>query len=176
MNGKRLMSFIACVTLASFMVMGCDSGTLHGNGNANNANTNLNANRADANANRNDGRANSNMSRDDFDRQKDSFAKQARDLGRTIGTGADDLWIWTKIRAALASADDLRDSTINVDVDNNVATLSGTVANAAQKTRAAQVARGIEGVKNVVDKLQVGASGTGANTNGNRNGNGNRRQ
>ena len=168
MNGKRLMWLIACVTLASFMAMGCDSANLNGNGNgnANNANSNLNANRAEANSNRNDGRANANISRDDFDRQKDSFAKQARDMGRTIGSGADDLWIWTKVRAALASADDLRDSTINVDVDNNVATLSGTVANAAQKTRAAQVARGIEGVKNVVDKLQVSAGG---NTNGNAN-------
>ena len=167
MNGKRLMWFIACATIASFVAMGCGP-TTNGNGNANNANANLNANRAEANTNRNDRGPNANMSRDDFDRQKDSFARQARELGHTIGTGADDLWICTKVRAALASADDLRDSTINVDVDNNVATLSGTVANASQKTRAAQVARGIEGVKNVVDKLQVAAGGN-ANVNGNAN-------
>jgi hypothetical protein len=167
MKRKRLITLIAGITLASFIAAGCDTAT-H---NANNANTNLNANasRADNNANRNDGRPNANMSREDFDKQKDSIGKQARDLGRTIGSGANDLWIWTKTRSALAAADDLRDSTINVDVENDVVTLTGTVASAAQKTRASQVARGIEGVKNVVDKLQVSSGNT------NRNGNANRR-
>lgn len=169
MNRKRLMLFIAGITFASFIAAACDTAT-H---NANNANTNLNANasRADNNANRTDGRANANMSREDFDRQKDSIGKQARDLGRTIGSGANDLWIWTKTRSALAAADDLRDSTINVDVENDVVTLSGTVANAAQKSRASQVARGIEGVKNVVDKVQISSG----NTNGNVSRNANRR-
>jgi len=50
-------------------------------------------------------------------------------------------------RAVLATTEDLRDSTINVDVDNAVVTLSGTVANAAQKSKAEQVARGVTGPK-----------------------------
>jgi len=54
---------------------------------------------------------------------------------------------------------DLRDSTINVDVENEVVTLSGTVANAAQKRKAEDVARGIEGVKKVRSQLTITASG-----------------
>jgi len=175
MNRKSLTFFIAGLTLASFIAVGCNSANNNGNANHNgNANLNANANRADTSAGRN---ANGNMSREDFDRQKDSIGKQARDLGRTIGSGADDLWIWTKTRSALATADDLRDSTINVDVDNNVATLSGSVANAAQKARAVQVARSVEGVKNVVDKLQVSSGNANANrpSNANRPANANRR-
>jgi hyperosmotically inducible periplasmic protein len=58
----------------------------------------------------------------------------------------------------LATTDDLRDSTINVDVDNAIVTLSGTVATQAQKTKAAQVAKGVEGVKNVRNNLVVSAN------------------
>jgi hyperosmotically inducible protein len=69
----------------------------------------------------------------------------------------------------LAAADDLRDSTINVDVDNGVVTLTGTVASAAQKTRAEQVAKTVDGVKSVRNQLKVAAD----NANANRNANGN---
>jgi len=58
----------------------------------------------------------------------------------------------------LATSDDLSDSTINVDVDNAVVTLSGTVATQAQKTKAAQVAKGVEGVKSVRNNLTVKAN------------------
>ena len=60
-----------------------------------------------------------------------------------------------KTRFDLAAADDLRDSTINVDVDNDVVTLTGTVASAAQKTRAEAVAKAVEGVKTVRNQLKV---------------------
>ena len=53
------------------------------------------------------------------------------------------------------TADDLRDSTINVDVVNDVVTLKGTVETAAQKTKAEQVTKGIEGVKSVKNELTV---------------------
>ena len=80
-------------------------------------------------------------------------------LGRKIGAGANDGWLWTKTRAALAAEDDLRDSTINVDVENEVVTLSGTVVSADQKRKAEEVARGIEGPKNVRNQLTISATG-----------------
>ncbi len=80
-------------------------------------------------------------------------------MGRKIGAGANDGWLWTKTRAALAAEDDLRDSTINVDVENEVVTLSGTVASAVQKRKAEEVARGVEGPKNVRNQLTISASG-----------------
>jgi len=72
-----------------------------------------------------------------------------------IGQGKNDSWLWLKTRAALAAANDLRESTINVDVVNSVVTLRGTVANSAQKTKTEQVIKGIEGVKAVKNLLKV---------------------
>lgn len=95
------------------------------------------------------------MTREEYEKNKESYTEEAKRLGRKIGTGANDGWLWTKTRAALAAEDDLRDSTINVDVENEVVTLSGTVANAAQKRKAEDVARGIEGVKNVRSQLTI---------------------
>ena len=100
---------------------------------------------------------NANITRADYDRDKDRYAKEAKDAGRTIGSGVNDGWLWTKTRAALATTNDLRDSTINVDVNNDVVTLSGTVGTEAQKTQAATVAKGIEGVKSVTNNLKVQA-------------------
>jgi osmotically-inducible protein OsmY len=75
-----------------------------------------------------------------------------------------DAWLWTKTRFDLAAADDLRDSTIDVDVDNGVVTLTGTVASAAQKTRAEQAVKSVEGVKSVKNQLKVAADNANANT------------
>lgn len=72
-----------------------------------------------------------------------------------IGTGRNDEWIWTKVRAALASVDGLRDSTIDVAVDNSVVTLSGSVPEAAQKEKAGIVVRSIEGVKSLRNMLII---------------------
>ena len=69
-----------------------------------------------------------------------------------------------KTRFDLAAVDDLRDSTINVDVDNAVVTLTGTVASAAQKTRAEQSVKTVEGVKSVRNQLKVVSGNANANT------------
>jgi BON domain len=165
MNIKKLTASIAGAAVSAVLV-GCETPTnTNTNTNANmavvnaNMNTNMNAN-MNANANTNSSRrtVNANISREEYERDKDSFAEEARNLGRTIGTGANDGWIWTKTRALLATTDDLRDSTVNVDVDNAVVTLSGTVATPAQRTKAVQVARGVEGVKSVQNKLTVSPS------------------
>jgi len=142
-----------------------------------NRNTNTNTNNANtaasptptavANANTNTRKA----SREEYERDKErndrEAREQARGSGRTIGTGLNDAWLWTKTRFDLAAADDLRDSTINVDVDNAVVTLTGTVANAAQKTRAQQVVKSVEGVKSVKDQLKIASSNANANANAN---------
>jgi hyperosmotically inducible protein len=158
------------LALAAFAVLSlaCDQ-TTNTNTNANvNANSNLNANRAtpavnanaNANANTTTGRA---PTREEYDRDRDRYAREARESGRTVGSGANDGWLWVKTRFELAAADDLRDSTINVDVDNAVVTLTGTVATAAQKTRAQAVARAVEGVTNVRNNLTVSSGNANAN-------------
>jgi osmotically-inducible protein OsmY len=163
MNSKGIVAFIAGVTLI-LLAIGCETAT-NTNTNTNvavsNANTNANLNtntNANMNTNANRRTVNANISREEYEKGKESFAEEAKRLGRTIGTGANDGWLWTKTRAVLATTDDLRDSTINVDVDNAVVTLSGTVATQAQKTKAAQVAKGVEGVKIVKNSLVVSAN------------------
>jgi len=172
MRGDQLRITIAAGALALFAV-GCDQ-TTHTNTNAPvNANANKNAiivTNANSNTVANTNRNDRDITRADFDKEKDKYEREAKDAGRKIGSGADDLWIWTKTRAALLAADDLRDSTINVDVDNNALTLTGTVANAGQKTKAEQVAKGIEGVKSVKNQLTVSAVATDTPTNTNKKG------
>ncbi|HVF47729.1 MAG TPA: BON domain-containing protein [Pyrinomonadaceae bacterium] len=117
-------------------------------------------------------RTNSNVSRTDYDKNRAEYEK---DRGSsTIGQGVNDSWIWFKTRAALATTDDLRDSTINVDVVNDVITLKGTVGTAAQKASAEKVAKTIEGQKGVKNELTVkpadslGNRVVNGNTSGNR--------
>lgn len=173
----RITGFIGAIGLA-LAFTGCNTETA----NTNNANANANANvaaNANANANANT-TANANTgtrrapTREEYERNKESYQREAKQSGRTVGTGLNDGWLWVKTRFDLAAADDLRDSTINVDVDNAVVTLSGTVATAAQSTKAAQVAKAVEGVKNVKNMLKVSAGNTNAataNKNANKNAN-----
>ncbi len=126
-----------------------------------NANANLNSNVAVVrNENRNAAttvNANRELTREEIERE-------ARGLGSRIGQGAQDAYIWSKVRGALLTANDLRDSTINVDVDNEVVTLRGSVANADQRRRAEEIAKGIEGVKSVRNELKISTMGE-TNTN-----------
>ena len=59
-----------------------------------------------------------------------------------------------------------------MDVVNDVVTLKGTVATAAQKTRAEEVAKGIDGVKSVKNELKVAPADSVTNMSGNSNSNG----
>lgn len=97
------------------------------------------------------------LTREEFDKDKAKYEAEAKEEKASIGTGANDLWLWTKTRAELATVDELRDSTINVDVDNAVVTLKGTVGSAAQKDAAVKAAKSVEDVKDVKDMLKVDA-------------------
>jgi len=170
---RRITGFIVVAALAA-LVAGCDN-TANSNATANrNANVNANATAtatptpvANTNSNRPPTRA-------EYEANKERYNREAKESGRKVGTGANDTWLWIKTRFDLAAADDLRDSTINVDVENDVVTLSGTVASAAQKTRAEAVAKSVEGVKSVRNQLKVQANtNANANANANRNANAN---
>jgi len=129
--------FLGLITLAvlSVILAGCN-GAANDNRVVNtNANTNANLTPTPTPvvANTNSNRA---PTRAEYERNKEQYQREAKQSGRTVGTGLNDGWLWVKARFDLAAADDLRDSTINVDVENAVVTLSGTVASAAQRTRA----------------------------------------
>jgi hypothetical protein len=152
-------------TFATALLLAGCSETANTNLNANanlnaNTNANLRANANTANANANTNQA---PTRAEYEKNKQTYADQAKGLGRKIGTGLDDGWLWTKTRFDLAAVDDLRDSTINVDVENAVVTLSGTVASAEQKAKAETTAKAVEGVKSVKNMLKI--ANASANTN-----------
>jgi len=146
------------------LIAGCDN-----TANENRAAVNANANTA-ANANipatstpvttaNNNRRA---PTREEYERDKERYSREAKESGRTVGTGLNDGWLWVKTRFDLAAADDLRESTINVDVDRAVVTLTGTVASATQRVRAETVAKSVEGVTGVKNMLKVQAANANA--------------
>ena len=157
---NRVTGLIMTVVLVTALAA-CNGGTNY-NANTNNAN----ANRAPSPTPTAVANTNTAPTREAYDRDKERSDREAREearrSGRTIGTGANDAWLWVKTRFDLAAVDDLRDSTINVDVDNAVVTLTGTVASAAQRTRAEQSVKTVEGVKSVRNQLKVAADNTNA--------------
>lgn len=66
-----------------------------------------------------------------------------------------DAWLTAKTKLALLADEDVSGSSINVDTSSAVVTLKGEVEDQAQKARALQIARGIEGVKQVQDHLTI---------------------
>ena len=161
MKKHGLLLILGIAVLAP--VAACND-TANQNGNAN-ATPAATATPARANANTAKG-----VTREEYEKNKETYAQQAKDLGRKVGTGLNDGWLWTKTRLDLAAADDLRDSTINVDVVDGVVTLSGTVATADQKAKAESIAKSVAGVKQVKNMLKVApAANTNANTKANAN-------
>ncbi|HEY6802098.1 MAG TPA: BON domain-containing protein [Pyrinomonadaceae bacterium] len=166
MRSKIIAPLVILAT--AFVISACNQ-TENSNSNTarTNANSNANANGPIAsttpvpNTNDNSRRA---PTREDYERDKDKYSKQAKDTGRKVGTGVNDGWLWVKTRFDLAAVDDLRDSTINVDVDNAVVTLTGTVATQPQIAKADETAKAVEGVKGVKNMLKV-APNVNANTN-----------
>jgi hyperosmotically inducible protein len=66
-----------------------------------------------------------------------------------------DGWITSRVKTKFMADDTLRASAINVDTDNHVVTLTGAVPNAAARASALAMAKEVEGVRRVVDKLKV---------------------
>jgi hyperosmotically inducible protein len=85
----------------------------------------------------------------------------AQDAGKPVqapppkNADSPDAWLTAKVKLALLTAKDVPALSIDVDTVNDVVTLSGKVAEEGEKTRAGDVAKGVEGVKNVKNILQV---------------------
>jgi hyperosmotically inducible protein len=81
---------------------------------------------------------------------------------KSTGRAIDDGWIKSKIYAQYMADWNtvLDDSNIDIDVNNNVVTLNGTVKSAQAKAKAVATAKATDGVKSVRDNLRVAAPGT----------------
>jgi hypothetical protein len=83
-------------------------------------------------------------------------AAEARSVGQVI----DDATVVAEIKAKL-TADKISNLTqVGVKADSGIVTLSGTVDSEERRTRAAQIASGVHGVKGIVNTIQVKTAGT----------------
>ncbi len=69
--------------------------------------------------------------------------------------GVDDSAVTAGVKAALLADAGLSTVTIGVDTQKGVVTLSGTVDTDALKAKAGEIAKGVKGVKSVVNNLTV---------------------
>ena len=73
----------------------------------------------------------------------------------TFACAASDPGITTAVKSKLTTDDTVKAHQIDVDTKEGVVTLTGTVDSAAAKSRAVELARGTDGVRNVVDNISV---------------------
>jgi hyperosmotically inducible protein len=72
-----------------------------------------------------------------------------------MGAKLDDSVITGKVKAALLDDKDVKSGQINVETKNGVVSLGGFVSGDKVKSRAVAVAKGVSGVKSVVDAMYV---------------------
>lgn len=78
----------------------------------------------------------------------------------TIACSQSDPGITTAVKSKLAADDVVKSYRIDVDTADGVVTLNGAVDTPAARERAVELARGTEGVRNVVDELTVSPGAT----------------
>ena len=78
-----------------------------------------------------------------------------KDATEKVKTTTSDAWIVSKTKIALYADERVSGSAINVDANGGVVTLRGKVGSDAEKKTAAEVAKGIEGVTQVKNNLEV---------------------
>jgi osmotically-inducible protein OsmY len=72
-----------------------------------------------------------------------------------VACGVDDAAVTTSVKAALLADSGLSSATIGVDTQKGVVTLSGMVNSDVLKAKAEEIAKGVKGVKSVVNNLTV---------------------
>ena len=83
-----------------------------------------------------------------------------RDPNRSAGEAVDDTVIAAKVKSQIAGKAGLGTaSDVNVEVNSGVVELSGFVGTSTEKTHAAELARGINGVKDVRNNITVKPAG-----------------
>jgi len=87
----------------------------------------------------------------------ESAGDRAADAAAGAGAAVTDAGITAAVKTRLLADPDVAGLKIDVDTRDKVVTLTGTVATAAQKTEAGNIARDTTGVSRVVNNLKVGS-------------------
>jgi osmotically-inducible protein OsmY len=75
--------------------------------------------------------------------------------GEKTGAYVDDSWITTKVKSEMIATNEVSARNISVNTTKGVVTLTGTAATVQESSRAAQIARGVAGVKAVENDIRV---------------------
>jgi hyperosmotically inducible periplasmic protein len=75
--------------------------------------------------------------------------------GKTAGQNVDDSTLTARVKTKLVSEKAANFTRINVDTNNGIVYLNGVVPDAQQKAKAEDLARDTNGVKKVINNLQV---------------------
>ncbi len=89
-----------------------------------------------------------------------TMTDKAKSVTQDAKTGASDSWMTSKTKIALFSDDRVKGRQVHVETKDGVVYLRGKVDSSEAKTAATDVAKGIDGVKNVKNELQVVAPST----------------
>lgn len=84
-----------------------------------------------------------------------SFAAAVAIALMSVACAQTDAGITTAVKAKLAADNDVKAYQIDVDTNNKVVTLTGTVDTAVAKSRAVELARNTDGVASVMDRLMI---------------------
>ncbi|HKA32400.1 MAG TPA: BON domain-containing protein [Candidatus Binatia bacterium] len=76
--------------------------------------------------------------------------------GKSASATVDDSTLTAKVKTKLVSEKAANFTRINVDTNNGIVYLNGNVPDAQQKAKAEELARSTDGVKKVINNLQVG--------------------
>ena len=101
------------------------------------------------------GRATSDKMATTTDRTATTTNRTTTGATNETAVAVDDAAITTKVKTAVLAEPGLKSLQINVDTKDAVVTLSGTVDSPELKSRAVQIAQGVQGVKSVNDNLSV---------------------
>ncbi|EOW6701836.1 molecular chaperone OsmY [Cronobacter malonaticus] len=85
----------------------------------------------------------------------DSAGQKIDSSMNKVGNFMDDSAITAKVKAALVDDEQIKSTDISVKTEKSVVTLSGFVESQAQAEEAVKIAKGVEGVSSVSDKLHV---------------------
>jgi hyperosmotically inducible protein len=91
----------------------------------------------------------------DADKKTDEAQRKAGDTADGVGDAAANATLTTKVKTKFLADERVSGLKIDVDSNNGIVTLTGTVATAAEKNAAIALAKETDGVKSVVDRLKV---------------------
>ena len=76
--------------------------------------------------------------------------------GKSAGATVDDATLTARVKTKLVSEKAANLTRINVDTNNGIVYLNGSVPDVQQKAKAEELARSTDGVKKVINNLQIG--------------------